>query len=419
VLPQRFVTGTRREDWLPAAQPISLAQPEPHSVLVWVDNQGVAHAREGATGKIIAESSDHASVIRAAINSIIAGTIFLRAGVYTCDVTISKSNIRLIGEGWGTVMQGKVLVTSPSTSDWVWNVAVENLRISASGKGYGLRVEAAQHSLFRNLRIDVGNSDDGIQIGQNANETGLGSFLNTFADVLITGCKRGVVTTGAANAIDFYSVKVGPADVPGAAGFALLKGDSNSFYSPFVEAASKTNKPEGFYIDEKRTRIYNPYMEMLDTGIELGPNALEVRIHDPVYFDVTTGVKGNAGAATIITHQYLSSSALYFTAQLARIGADTVGENALDLTVAQTPYRRGIMLEQSPSGGIIVYVSSNQVQPRLELRNSADNSVWITMAREIALTYPGGGLIVTTPDGTKKYRIRVDNTGAVVTEPVS
>ena len=395
-----------------------LTQTQVPSIIVWVDDSGVAHARDTKTGNIIAEGRDHTSVIRAAINAIDAGTIFLRAGVYTADIVVNKSSIRLMGEGWGTVVQGKVLVTSPSTADWVWNVAVENLRISASGKGYGLRVEAAQHSLFRNLRIDVGNSDDGIQIGQNANETGLGSFLNTFADVLIAGCKRGVVTTGAANANDFYSVKVGPADVPSAVGFALLKGDSNSFYSPFVEAASKTNNPEGFYIDEKRTRIYNPYMEKLTTGIEIGPNAQEIRIHDPICFDVDTGVKGNTDAATIITHQLLEASALYLVAQLARIGTDTVGENTLDLTVGQVPYRRGITLEQSPMGGIIVYVSTNHIQPRLELRNSADNSVWITMAREIALTYPGGGLIVTTPDGTSRFRIRVDNTGAVVTERV-
>lgn len=36
--------------------------------------------------------------------------------------------------------------------------------------------------------------------------------------------------------------------------------------------------------------------------------------------------------------------------------------------------------------------------------------------RRPILTIPSIGLIVTTPDGTKQYRIRVDNAGAIVTE---
>jgi hypothetical protein len=91
VLPQRFVTGTRREDWLPAAQPIHLSQPEPHSMLVWVDDQGVARARDGATGRIIAESGVHAAVLQAALDRlsgvqkekvVLRGTFYLKRNVY-------------------------------------------------------------------------------------------------------------------------------------------------------------------------------------------------------------------------------------------------------------------------------------------------------------------------------------------------
>ncbi len=37
---------------------------------------------------------------------------------------------------------------------------------------------------------------------------------------------------------------------------------------------------------------------------------------------------------------------------------------------------------------------------------------------DLALNTASKGLIVVTPDGTKKYRIRVDNNGALVTEQV-
>ena len=96
MLPQRFVTGTRREDWLPAAQPIHLSQPEPHSVLVWVDESGTARARDGRTGKIIAESTDHAAVLQAAIDSASAlgGKVFVRSGKYVISSTVRvKPNV--------------------------------------------------------------------------------------------------------------------------------------------------------------------------------------------------------------------------------------------------------------------------------------------------------------------------------------
>ena len=47
-----------------------LTQTQYPNVVVWVDDSGVAHARDTRTGNIIAESSDHASVIGAALNAL-------------------------------------------------------------------------------------------------------------------------------------------------------------------------------------------------------------------------------------------------------------------------------------------------------------------------------------------------------------
>jgi len=140
VLPQRFVTGTRREDWLPAAQPISLAQPEPHTVLVWVDNQGVAHARDGATGKIIAESADHAAVIRAALNALspTGGMVFIKRGTYTISRSLTPVSGVKIGSDGAVIRfapgssEIHFLATPPdATSAWE-DIAIEGLVIDGN-----------------------------------------------------------------------------------------------------------------------------------------------------------------------------------------------------------------------------------------------------------------------------------------------
>ena len=74
-----------------------------HSVIVWVDEQGIARARDGAIGGIVAESSDHASVIQAAMDSVgpVGGTIFIKKGLYTIKRPITFADwarVRIKGE---------------------------------------------------------------------------------------------------------------------------------------------------------------------------------------------------------------------------------------------------------------------------------------------------------------------------------
>ncbi|MGA2971916.1 MAG: hypothetical protein ABSE39_04730 [Candidatus Bathyarchaeia archaeon] len=45
--------------------------------------------------------------------------------------------------------------------------------------------------------------------------------------------------------------------------------------------------------------------------------------------------------------------------------------------------------------------------------NSSNTSLFDT---DLAMNNPSTGLIVKTPDSTKRYRIRVDNSGNIVTE---
>jgi hypothetical protein len=101
------ITGARDAKWLPSGTPIYYTPEQPYSVIVWLDERGVAHARDGATGKIIAVSNDHAAVIQAALDSVPAGgAIFLKRGTYTLKSPIAteKQYVSIIGEGYNTVL---------------------------------------------------------------------------------------------------------------------------------------------------------------------------------------------------------------------------------------------------------------------------------------------------------------------------
>jgi len=97
------ITGARDARWLPSGTPIYYTPEQPYSVIVWVDRQGIARAKDGETGKIIAESTDHASVIQAAVYSVgpLGGTVLLRKGTYLIKRPITfpvVTRVRIKGE---------------------------------------------------------------------------------------------------------------------------------------------------------------------------------------------------------------------------------------------------------------------------------------------------------------------------------
>ena len=53
------------------------------------------------------------------------------------------------------------------------------------------------------------------------------------------------------------------------------------------------------------------------------------------------------------------------------------------------------------------------------IRRAVDGTNAISLAVTVTITTPGGGLIVTTPNGLHKYRIGVQNNGAVSATKIS
>ncbi|RLI90369.1 MAG: hypothetical protein DRO89_05985 [Candidatus Altiarchaeales archaeon] len=74
------------------------------------------------------------------------------------------------------------------------------------------------------------------------------------------------------------------------------------------------------------------------------------------------------------------------------------------------PWRYEWLFDASAANG-------NILKLRQQLRGGSNRDI-MKFYRDLELLQSGRGVIVTTPDGTKKYRIRVDNSGNVVTEEV-
>jgi hypothetical protein len=368
----------------------------PPSYLIFKDDAGNVYAKNGRTGQIDFSGTDAASVIQSAINSLTTGgTIFIKGGEYVGDIEVKKSYIRLVGEGRATKIVGKILVGHRTGVGWLYYCGVENLWIYAAGKPYGLRVEGCDNSIFRNLIITANNDADGIQIGQ-VNDSGTGSFVNVFQDIWISGCLRGVNITSIANANKFYNITVGPPDLSDAVAFNIAHGSSNVFYSPFVEAGSKNNNPTAFYINGDRTVIYSPYIENVGVGFNIGSNAIETRIFGAVLFDVTTGMTGSTENVTQFNVRIVSGSNFSVVGNPVYLIYSGNNDNGLQIGNNITPWRRGIVTELGPQGGLFFYTSTNFYNARFEFRNSVNNNVWFRI-------YGGGcntGSVIPFADNT-------------------
>jgi len=69
-----------------------------------------------------------------------------------------------------------------------------------------------------------------------------------------------------------------------------------------------------------------------------------------------------------------------------------------------------------PSGGSLATSLRGEIQRlRFQIKSLAGLTNWYDTVTDITLTTAGRGLVVTTPDGTKTYRIFVDDNGELTT----
>ncbi|MCK4474679.1 right-handed parallel beta-helix repeat-containing protein [Candidatus Bathyarchaeota archaeon] len=88
--------------------------------VICLDDEGVAHARNGVTGQIDYNSANISYVINSAIDALptTGGCVFIKEGTYTISDTIKvPSNVSLIGAGFGS----KLVLAAGSNSNLVEN----------------------------------------------------------------------------------------------------------------------------------------------------------------------------------------------------------------------------------------------------------------------------------------------------------
>jgi hypothetical protein len=122
-----------------------------------VDDQGVARARDGRTGKIIAESSDHASVLQTALDTAPDyAVVYVKYAKIKSTVTI-KHPLTLTGERIDVDIAGTAdAIRIGDGEKPVEHVVIEGLRIAAvnSGfNGYLVRGYGARLATMRNCYL--------------------------------------------------------------------------------------------------------------------------------------------------------------------------------------------------------------------------------------------------------------------------
>jgi len=118
---------------------------------------------------VIAKSTDHASVIQTAIDSLSSGRILIKTGVYYLKSTLFvKDDISIIGEGWQTVLKMMDEANLPAVirnvgypSTRVYRVTIANLKIDVNKAnqnfgtedGKGIHLEPASECVILNVWI--------------------------------------------------------------------------------------------------------------------------------------------------------------------------------------------------------------------------------------------------------------------------
>jgi hypothetical protein len=265
--------------------PLYYSPEQPYTVLVWVDDLGIAHARDGATGKIIAEGSDHASVIQAAINALgDGGLIFFKRGEYRfANIQITKRAI-LMGEG---ALDTYFRLTASGYLFTVNNpyVSFTNLGFNGNGKlGSGIKFTGGAHYCevkfcnFYNFAVCI---DANVDAGTSAL---LGLVVHNAFDTFDTGVRLTAASDKWAN--DWIIAY-------------------NRFTGGSTATAIEIGKGSGA---NSKTIVCENSIESNNIGVDLGVNAGYSIIEGNRFENCGAGVKfsGAAQYVSIVRNRFIS-----------------------------------------------------------------------------------------------------------------
>ncbi len=147
---------------------------QPYSYLIYTDAASNYYAKNGTDGTVAFNSTD-ASYVFSAVCSQGEGIVFVKKGTYIgTSLNISSPNVRLIGEGLGTILQFTEGITVSNTSE-SFHQEVSNLQLIGTGyANNGLTLSSASRFVSYNLIIQnynvglyIQSSDSGATIFNN------------------------------------------------------------------------------------------------------------------------------------------------------------------------------------------------------------------------------------------------------------
>lgn len=205
---------------------------QPYSYLIYTDENNNYYAKNGTDGTISFNSTD-ADYVFASACAQGEGIVFVKKGTYIgTSLHLSNPNVRLIGEGQGTILQFSEGITVSNTSE-SYHQEVSNLQLIGTGyANNGLTLNAASRFVSYNLIIQnynsgvyIQSSSTGATIFNNfyslmSHDNNIGVYLrrdpgdctvahNTFyGGSIVTNLQWGVVILGSASNEIFEGVEI-------------------------------------------------------------------------------------------------------------------------------------------------------------------------------------------------------------------
>ena len=227
----------------------SLTQTQVPSVIVWVDESGIAHARDAKTGNIIAEGSDHTAVIQAAIDAVDKGEVVVRG---TATLT---SQVKM--KSWVKVKFEEVVIpvdTYGFVFDGTQGAALEGGRITVTAGSYTkapilLTGTSCRLNRIRDVTIELPQGQGyGVRIAAGSNQY---VYMNKFEHVYISRGLEGVrvelTGDGWCNVNEFFHIFI---DAPAKNGFAVYNNGldyAGNFHAFITVEMSLQSNVNAFY----------------------------------------------------------------------------------------------------------------------------------------------------------------------------
>ena len=396
----------------------------PYSAIVYKDGSSVY--AEDANGTTIAEGEagvDDASVIQSAVNSLTdGGDIFIKRASYSLDSGILvHKNIQLLCESkviFNAYTSGMTIFTFYEISRrpaGIYN-AIINLNNTAS---CGLLIKDAWSTIHDGLYVTgIGEGGVGIKV--------LSSDNNWLCLMNWIRCRH----------VQAYGTRPS-----GSIGVQMISESGIGLGTNLVLDVGFLQSLEvGVEISGNNCEL-SGIVESCDTGIDIKKGSHYLRgISEES--SVTHGLIVRNGARVIGTARYLSKAPTIEAGGAACIATPTgtcyvrgtwhtdnqmlideqqgyndtldvlfaIGARNEDGVNSGRPWRYDWLFDSSAATG-------NILKLRQQLRGGGNRDI-MKFDRDLEILQSGRGVIVTTPDGTAQYRIRVDDSGNIVTEAV-